>query len=80
MRNARDSILHDAEAPDADADTLHIRCGSDLRSSLENAGFVAAFLEYADPLCLKPARHALATMQTIVLIVRSTDRAMRLEG
>ena len=54
MRKARDSILHDAAAPDADAETLHIRCGSDLRSSLENAGFAGAFLEYADPLCQGP--------------------------
>jgi len=56
-RKARDSILHDAAAPDAGAKTLHIRCGSDLRSSLENAGFVGAFLEYADPLCQGPVVH-----------------------
>ena len=54
MRRARDSTSRGAEAPDADTETLHIRCGSDLRSSLENAGFVGAFLEYADPLCQGP--------------------------
>jgi len=54
MQSARDSMSRGAEAPDADAETLHIRCGSDLRSSLENAGFAGAFLEYADPLCQGP--------------------------
>jgi hypothetical protein len=42
------------QAPDADAETLHIRCGSDLRSSLETAGFTGAVLEYSDPLCQGP--------------------------
>jgi hypothetical protein len=54
MRQARDSILHDSQAPDADAETLHIRCGSDLRVSLGKAGFAGAFLEYSDPLCQGP--------------------------
>ncbi len=54
MRRARDSISHDIEAPDADAETLHIRCGSDLRPALEKAGFSGAFLEYSDPLCQGP--------------------------
>jgi len=54
MRKARDSIRRDAEAVDADVETLHIRCGSDLRSSLENARFAGAFLEYSDPLCQGP--------------------------
>ncbi len=54
MRRARDSISHDTEAPDADAETLHIRCGSDLRSALANAGFSGTFLEYSDPLCQGP--------------------------
>lgn len=54
MRRARDSMLRGAEALDADTETSHIRCGSDLRISLETAGFAGAFLEYADPLCQGP--------------------------
>ncbi len=53
MRQARDSI-GSAGAPDGDMPTLHIRCGSDLRSALKDAGFCGAFLEYTDPLCQGP--------------------------
>jgi hypothetical protein len=41
-------------APDADAETLHIRCGSDIRQTLTEAGFAGNFLEYANPLCQGP--------------------------
>ena len=41
-------------APDADLPTLHIRCGSDIRDKLAQAGFVGEFLEYADPVCEGP--------------------------
>lgn len=41
-------------APDRDIPTLHIRCGSDIRSSLAQAGFSGDFLEYSDPLCQGP--------------------------
>lgn len=39
---------------DADRRTLHIRCGSDIRESLRDAGFGGDFLEYADPVCEGP--------------------------
>lgn len=39
---------------DADRPTLHIRCGSDIRDGLAEAGFVGAFLEVSDPLCQGP--------------------------
>lgn len=39
---------------DADTPTLHIRCGSDIRERLRQAGFVGAFLECSDPLCQGP--------------------------
>ncbi|MDX1756075.1 MAG: DUF1835 domain-containing protein [Marinobacter sp.] len=39
---------------DDDQSTLHIRCGSDLRLSLQTAGFAGDFLEYADPVCQGP--------------------------
>ncbi|WP_428490831.1 DUF1835 domain-containing protein [Rhodopila sp.] len=39
---------------DQDISTLHIRCGSDIRDSLRQAGFAGDFLEYADPVCQGP--------------------------
>ncbi|WP_184013276.1 DUF1835 domain-containing protein [Roseospira marina] len=41
-------------APDGDAPTLHVRCGSDIRDSLAMAGFQGDFLEVADPLIQGP--------------------------
>lgn len=41
-------------APDADFDTLHVRCGSDIRGTLAEAGFRGAFFEFADPVCQGP--------------------------
>jgi len=51
-------------APDADLKTLHIRCGSDIQQTLDEAGFSGDFLEHAVPYCLGPVtrgpdRHAL---------------------
>jgi len=54
MRGMRDRIEHGALAPDADRATLHLRCGSDIRSRLAEAGFVGEFMEYSDPLCHGP--------------------------
>ena len=34
--------------------TLHLRCGSDIRHGLEIAGFIGEFLEFADPFCQGP--------------------------
>lgn len=34
--------------------TLHLRCGSDIRNGLEIAGFIGDFLEFADPFCQGP--------------------------
>jgi hypothetical protein len=36
--------------------SLHVRCGSDIRSALRDAGFVGGFLEFADPFCQGPVR------------------------
>ena len=54
MQRARDRIAGGAAAPDGDANTLHIRCGSDLMIPLKAAGFCGAFLEYSDALCQGP--------------------------
>lgn len=34
--------------------TLHIRCGSDIRETLLTAGFIGDFLEFSDPFCQGP--------------------------
>lgn len=54
MQQASDAIkkqamTNDSNAPDAEFKTLHIRCGSDLASTLPAAGFKGDFLEYSDP-------------------------------
>jgi hypothetical protein len=54
MRGMRDRIAHRVVAPDTGMATLHVRCGSDIRSRLAEAGFVGDFLEYSDPLCHGP--------------------------
>ena len=54
MRGMRERIAHGAAAPDQDMTTLHIRCGSDIKSTLREAGFTGDFLEYSDALCQGP--------------------------
>ncbi|PCJ83313.1 MAG: hypothetical protein COA54_15670 [Thiotrichaceae bacterium] len=49
MMRASDAIKTKALAPDAEFKTLHIRCGSDLSSTLPAGGFIGDFLEYSDP-------------------------------
>ncbi|WP_299443321.1 DUF1835 domain-containing protein [uncultured Rhodospira sp.] len=41
-------------APDGDARTLHVRCGSDIFESLAQAGFQGDFLEVSDPVIQGP--------------------------
>lgn len=41
-------------AGDRDMPTVHVRCGSDIRTGLEIAGFQGRFLEFADPFCVGP--------------------------
>jgi hypothetical protein len=54
MRGMQGQIAQGVAAPDAAMRTLHIRCGSDIRSRLAEAGFVGDFLEYSDALCQGP--------------------------
>jgi hypothetical protein len=54
MRQARNAIANGAPAPDRDAKTLHIRCGSDIQAALKEAGLAGDFLEYSNPLCQGP--------------------------
>lgn len=51
MQRAREAMV---AKPLDDRTTLHIRCGSDLQSTLRDAGFAGDFLEYANPLCQGP--------------------------
>lgn len=54
LERARTDIAAKAPAPDTDRATLHIRCGSDIRVKLQQAGFLGAFLEVSDPICQGP--------------------------
>jgi hypothetical protein len=54
MREMLEHIERGGSAPDREMGTLHIRCGSDIRSRLSEAGFVGDFLEYSDALCQGP--------------------------
>lgn len=42
------------DALDGDCRTLHIRCGSDIRERLRDAGLTGDFLEYSNPFCQGP--------------------------
>ena len=54
MERARQDMAAGQVALDHGLRTLHIRCGSDLKSGLAEAGFSGDFLEYSNPLCQGP--------------------------
>jgi hypothetical protein len=54
MQGMRNRIEHGTAAPDQDMTTLHVRCGSDIKPTLSEAGFIGDFLEYSDALCQGP--------------------------
>jgi hypothetical protein len=54
LARARTAIADGAPAPDAGLATVHIRCGSDIRERLKEAGFAGDFLEVGDPVCQGP--------------------------
>jgi hypothetical protein len=54
MDRQRIAIDTDRSAPDGEMKTLHIRCGSDIQKTLQDAGFVGDFLEHAIPYCTGP--------------------------
>lgn len=54
MDAARRAIADRAPAPDGARKTLHVRCGSDIQTALQDAGFAGDFQEYSDPLCQGP--------------------------
>ena len=54
LDQARRAIADKRAAPDRDIPTVHIRCGSDIRQPLQDAGFVGDFLEFSDPQWMGP--------------------------
>jgi hypothetical protein len=64
MTRERSRMERHAKAPartsglvlDGDVRTLHIRCGSDLRRPLQDAGFCGDFFEYSYPYLIGPVR------------------------
>lgn len=53
MKAHIESLSLSGETPDTQ-NTLHIRCGSDIKHGLELAGFCGQFLEFSDPFCQGP--------------------------
>ncbi len=54
MERERAAITRRAGAPDGEMRTLHIRCGSDIGTTLADSGFIGDLLEYSDPFCQGP--------------------------
>jgi len=54
LDRTRRAIALKAPPPDGEPATLHLRCGSDIREPLKQAGFVGDFLEVSDRLVLGP--------------------------
>ena len=54
LERARRAIADKHAPPDAEAPTLHVRCGSDIQASLSDAGYIGEFLELSDPLVIGP--------------------------
>jgi hypothetical protein len=54
MDRQRTAIDSSHSVPDGEMKTLHIRCGSDIQQTLQDAGFIGDFLEHASPYCMGP--------------------------
>jgi hypothetical protein len=54
LDRSRAAMRSATRALDGDCPTLHLRCGSDIRQTLVEAGFAGDFLEYSDPCCQGP--------------------------
>jgi hypothetical protein len=54
LDRARTAIGDSRHPPDAEVKTLHLRCGSDIRPTLVEAGFCGDFLEHSYPYCHGP--------------------------
>jgi hypothetical protein len=58
LERAGAAIRDQRVCPDADVRTLHLRCGSDIRRTLQDAGFGGDFLEVSYPYCHGPVTSA----------------------
>jgi hypothetical protein len=58
LERAEAAIRDQRMCPDADVKTLHLRCGSDIRGTLQDAGFGGDFLEVSYPYCHGPVTSA----------------------
>src|SRR5262245_3031474 len=54
MEHQRAAIAQTQPAPDGDMKTLHVRCGHDIRATLQEAGFVGDFHPHVTPYCQGP--------------------------
>jgi hypothetical protein len=70
---ARNSIQLAAAAPDTGVATLHLRCGSDIRTTLQYAGFQGDFLEMSYPYCYGPVTDGLDHLQLEARFIMSAD-------
>ncbi len=77
MKAHIESLSLSGETPDTQ-NTLHIRCGSDIKHSLEVAGFCGQFLEFSDPFCQGPIAD-LPPDELIVLRSQFIAQAYQLE-
>jgi hypothetical protein len=54
MEAQRSAIVRKQPPPDADLNTLHLRCGHDIQNTLVEAGFVGSFHAHITPYCQGP--------------------------
>ena len=57
MDALRGQVDHDRTVADEPARSIHIRCGSDIKKTISDAGFKGAFLEFNDPFCVGPVTY-----------------------
>jgi hypothetical protein len=62
-RPRSDGGTQSTDAPDGDLRTLHIRCGSDLREPLRDAGFRGDFHEHSYPYIIGPVREGAGAIE-----------------
>lgn len=57
MESLRKRVEQNTTVEDEPNACLHIRCGSDIQTTLPEAGFNGDFLEFSDPLCVGPVAY-----------------------
>ncbi|PPC75154.1 hypothetical protein C4K68_21165 [Pokkaliibacter plantistimulans] len=54
MKTHIEQLAHQPDTAPDGRHTLHLRCGEDIRQSLQLAGFIGDFQQFADPFCQGP--------------------------